>query len=305
MLRTADAHGLYRQFGFARAQAGPLPGTAAPRRTRAAPRAGRQRRGAAGRPGRPPRAAGRTSACAAWSPRPPAAAELYRWSAVPQDEGPGAAGLRRDGGRGPRRRDRRRRSPSSATARRHRHRLDALLRPRLLAAAGRPGPPRRSDTGEIGYTWLSPSAIRTAANTEMKRLMLTHAFEDLAGVAPCPCTPTPGTSRRGRPWNASARASRASCARTGSRTDRRPRDSARYSVTARRVARRQAAPGRTGRPLRLIGKRRAGRGRPGLRGPVSPRGGGDGTGEADHGGGPAWGRAAWARHQAWPASGSR
>ncbi len=30
---------------------------------------------------------------------------------------------------------------------------------------------------EIGYTWLSPSALRTAANTESKLLMLQHAFE--------------------------------------------------------------------------------------------------------------------------------
>jgi N-acetyltransferase len=33
------------------------------------------------------------------------------------------------------------------------------------------------DACEIGYTWLSPTAIRTAANTEAKLLMLTHAFE--------------------------------------------------------------------------------------------------------------------------------
>jgi len=33
------------------------------------------------------------------------------------------------------------------------------------------------DTSEIGYTWLAPAAIRTAANTEAKLLMLTHAFE--------------------------------------------------------------------------------------------------------------------------------
>lgn len=33
------------------------------------------------------------------------------------------------------------------------------------------------DTGEIGYTWLTASAMRTAANTEAKLLMLTHAFE--------------------------------------------------------------------------------------------------------------------------------
>jgi N-acetyltransferase len=33
------------------------------------------------------------------------------------------------------------------------------------------------DVCEIGYTWLSSMAIRTAANTEAKRLMLAHAFE--------------------------------------------------------------------------------------------------------------------------------
>lgn len=33
------------------------------------------------------------------------------------------------------------------------------------------------DVCEIGYTWLEPSSIRTAANTEAKLLMLTHAFE--------------------------------------------------------------------------------------------------------------------------------
>jgi N-acetyltransferase len=38
--------------------------------------------------------------------------------------------------------------------------------------AGRP-----FDACEIGYTWLTPPAIRTAANTETKLLMLTHAFE--------------------------------------------------------------------------------------------------------------------------------
>jgi N-acetyltransferase len=33
------------------------------------------------------------------------------------------------------------------------------------------------DACEIGYTWLARSAIRTAANTESKLLMLRHAFE--------------------------------------------------------------------------------------------------------------------------------
>ena len=45
-------------------------------------------------------------------------------------------------------------------------------------------PPRHASHGretpdacEIGYTWFARSAIRTAANTESKFLMLTHAFE--------------------------------------------------------------------------------------------------------------------------------
>jgi N-acetyltransferase len=36
---------------------------------------------------------------------------------------------------------------------------------------------REPDACEIGYTWLTPAAIRTPANTEAKLLMLTHAFE--------------------------------------------------------------------------------------------------------------------------------
>jgi N-acetyltransferase len=36
---------------------------------------------------------------------------------------------------------------------------------------------RAPDACEIGYTWLTRSAIRTGANTEAKLLMLTHAFE--------------------------------------------------------------------------------------------------------------------------------
>jgi RimJ/RimL family protein N-acetyltransferase len=36
---------------------------------------------------------------------------------------------------------------------------------------------RHPDVCEIGYTWLTRDAIRTAANTEAKLLMLAHAFE--------------------------------------------------------------------------------------------------------------------------------
>ena len=98
-----------------------------------------------------------------------------------------------------------------------------------LWPAGRdhPGP----DTCEIGYTWLSPKAIRTGANTEMKRLMLTHAFEvwQVSSVS----LHTDARNER----------SRQAMERIGARfegvlrthrlgTDLRPRDSARYSVTA-------------------------------------------------------------------------
>src|ERR1700680_1678918 len=42
------------------------------------------------------------------------------------------------------------------------------------AGATRSGP----DGCEIGYTWLRPRAVRAAAHTEAKLLMLTHAFEE-------------------------------------------------------------------------------------------------------------------------------
>jgi len=45
--------------------------------------------------------------------------------------------------------------------------------PRNHSRHGRQDP----DACEIGYTWLAGSAIRTAANSEAKLLMLTHAFE--------------------------------------------------------------------------------------------------------------------------------
>ncbi len=51
--------------------------------------------------------------------------------------------------------------------------LERWLWPRGHARHGRAFP----DACEIGYTWFTRSAIRTAANTEAKLLMLTHAFE--------------------------------------------------------------------------------------------------------------------------------
>jgi RimJ/RimL family protein N-acetyltransferase len=41
------------------------------------------------------------------------------------------------------------------------------------------------DVCEIGHTWLTRSAIRTAANTEAKLLMLTHAFETWGVLRVC------------------------------------------------------------------------------------------------------------------------
>ncbi len=42
-----------------------------------------------------------------------------------------------------------------------------------------------ADACEIGYTWLTRSAIRTAANTEAKLLMLMHAFESWQMLRVC------------------------------------------------------------------------------------------------------------------------
>jgi N-acetyltransferase len=87
------------------------------------------------------------------------------------------------------------------------------------------------DTCEIGHTWLAPSAIRTGVNTEMKELMLTHAFEtwEVQSVS----------------FHTDARNERAASAieRIGGRvegilrahrlaSDLQPRNSARYSITA-------------------------------------------------------------------------
>jgi RimJ/RimL family protein N-acetyltransferase len=87
------------------------------------------------------------------------------------------------------------------------------------------------DTGEIGYTWLSPTAIRTGANTEAKLLMLTHAFETW--------------KMRAVTFHTDARnaRSRAAIERIGAHfegilrahrlaSDAAPRDSARYSILA-------------------------------------------------------------------------
>ena len=87
------------------------------------------------------------------------------------------------------------------------------------------------DVCEIGYTWLTRSAIRTAANTEAKLLMLTHAFE--AWQMLCVCLHTDARNQR----------SRAAIERIGGKPDGilrahrmgadfTPRDSVRFSILA-------------------------------------------------------------------------
>lgn len=87
------------------------------------------------------------------------------------------------------------------------------------------------DVCEIGYTWLSRSAIRSPVNTEAKLLMLTHAFETWGVLRVCFHTDV----RNAR--------SRAALERLGASSegvlrahrlaaDFTPRDSMRYSIVA-------------------------------------------------------------------------
>ncbi|MGD0941138.1 MAG: GNAT family protein [Terracidiphilus sp.] len=59
--------------------------------------------------------------------------------------------------------------------------IDRWAWPQGHARHGRTDP----DVCEIGYTWLSCDAIRTAANTEAKLLMLTYAFESWEVLRVC------------------------------------------------------------------------------------------------------------------------
>jgi len=93
--------------------------------------------------------------------------------------------------------------------------------------AQRPGP----DGCEIGYTWLAASAIRTAANTEAKLLMLAHAFERWRVHRVCFHTDMRNErsrnalARLGAVFEGTLRAHRLA-------SDLIPRDSARFSIVA-------------------------------------------------------------------------
>jgi N-acetyltransferase len=94
-----------------------------------------------------------------------------------------------------------------------------------------PDPKPTPDSCEIGHTWLTPAAVGTGVNTEMKRLMLTHAFE--AWQVSSVSLHTDARNQR----------SRAAMEKIGARfegilrahrlaADLTPRDSARFSITA-------------------------------------------------------------------------
>jgi N-acetyltransferase len=97
---------------------------------------------------------------------------------------------------------------------------------------GHPSHGRSSpDVCEIGYTWLTRSAIRTTANTEAKLLMLTHAFEVWRVLRVCLHTDVRNQRSRaaieriGGQFEGILRAHRMAA-------DFIPRDSARYSIVA-------------------------------------------------------------------------
>jgi RimJ/RimL family protein N-acetyltransferase len=87
------------------------------------------------------------------------------------------------------------------------------------------------DACEIGYTWLAASAIRTAANTEAKLLMLAHAFETWRVLRVCFHTDVRNERSRaaleriGGKFEGILRAHRMAA-------DFIPRDSARFSILA-------------------------------------------------------------------------
>jgi N-acetyltransferase len=225
MLHTSDAYGLYRQFGF-----GPPPDNYMERPAGAVTVAGVGRHPVAGtgpltgehvrlEPLGMHHVPGLLQA-AAQDP------SLYQWVLVPQDE-PAM-----------------RRHVEDALAARAKgiavpfavvrladetvigstrfHQLDYWARPERV---------KLPDTCEIGYSWLAREALRTGANTEMKRLMLTHAFEVWRVRSVCLHTDVRNQRsqnairRIGGTFEGVLRSHRLA-------VDQSPRDSARFSITA-------------------------------------------------------------------------
>jgi N-acetyltransferase len=222
MLHTSDAHGLYRQFGFAQPSGRYLErqayGDAPAREPAAGVLVGKMVRleplGYQHVPGLVAAAAG--------------GEELYHWSPVPQEE----TQVRQYVETAVAARDSAAAVPFAAV----RAEDDTVIGSTRFFDFGywpRPDGHDRSgpDICEIGYTWLSPKAIRTGANTEMKRLMLTHAFEVWQVTSVCLHTDARNQRSRDAMQRIGARYEGVLRAhRLGA--DGRPRDSARFSIIA-------------------------------------------------------------------------
>jgi N-acetyltransferase len=226
MLHTSDAHGLYRQFGFAQPAGrylerpsqweapapgpavGPAAGVLVGKVVRLEP-LGHQH------------VPGLVAAAADGG-------ELYRWSPVPQEETQVRQYVETAVGA----RDNAAAVPFAVV----RAEDDTVIgSTRFFDFGYWPWPDghdrRGPDVCEIGYTWLSPKAIRTGANTEMKRLMLAHAFEVWQVHSVCLHTDARNQRSRDAMQRIGARYEGVLRAhRLGA--DGRPRDSARFSITA-------------------------------------------------------------------------
>ena len=223
MLHTLDAHGLYRSFGFA-----PQPDSYLER--------------PAGHPGTEPVRDGLGTGpltgqhvrleplglqhipgllqAAAQNP------SLYQWVLVPQDE----AAMRRHVEDALAARAKGIAVPF-AVVRLADETVIGSTRFHQLDFWPRPEPKTVPDTCEIGWTWLAREAVRTGANTEMKRLMLTHAFEVWRVRSVCLHTDVRNQRSRdaiqriGGKFEGVLRSHRMA-------VDQSPRDSARFSITA-------------------------------------------------------------------------
>lgn len=230
MLHTADAHGLYRKFGFTAPYTGrylerPESGRASENARARAARAAKPLTGQHVRleplehrhiPGLV--AAARDSA------------SLYRWARVPQDD----ASMRSYVEAALADRDKRAAVPFAVI----RPADDTVLGCTRFADLGYwappdqdPGTARSPSTGEIGPAWLSGSAIGTGASTDMLRLMLTHAFETWQVHSVCLLADArdersrAAITRMGATFEGTLRAHRPGAGGL-------PGDSARYSITA-------------------------------------------------------------------------
>jgi len=229
MLHTSDAHGLYRQFGFAGPNGRYMERPAGPRGSTQAGAPG-QRAVEGGtlagqvvrlEPLKHTHINGLLAAAAGGE-------DLYRWTHVPQDEAQASqyvetAIAAQESGT----------AVAFAVVRVQDDTVIGSTRFFDLAYWPWPDclPGTGPDTCEIGYTWLGPAAIRTGANTEMKRLMLTHAFEVWQVRSVCLHTDArnqrsrQAMERMGASFEGILRAHRLGA-------DGTPRDSARFSITA-------------------------------------------------------------------------